>query len=74
MDTPNRRASDPDARTQCYRRLRECMKAGLQQYYIRQHPDLLGDERSQAAVNASAEGLAKMFAVLEDYDISYKQT
>lgn len=58
-------------RLECYAAIRDCMKTRLMDYYSR-NKSLLGDERSQAAVKESLEGLECIFSVLDKFDISKK--
>ena len=46
------------------------MVAGITGYY-RRHPERLGDDRSLEAIEVSTKhGLARMLAVLDNYDIT----
>ena len=60
------------ARNVCYQEIQTVVKMGMQTYY-REHPDLLFDARSEAAITSSSAGLTEIFKVLDKYDISYRK-
>jgi hypothetical protein len=59
------------ARLECYAEIRDCMRTRLLEYYQR-HKEYLGDERSQAAIKESVDGLNCIFEVLDTYEIARK--
>lgn len=63
------RTNGDDIRTECYQEIRYCLKKGLQDFY-RSNPDLLMDERSKLAIDASMEGLRCMLQILDKYEIT----
>lgn len=74
-DTPDvdrrqeRRVNDT-ARTECYQRIRECIKTGIEDYY-REHPKLFLDDRSRDALARSYRGLGAILKVLDDFKIEW---
>ncbi len=58
----------PTTRLECYGKIRDHMKYSILEYY-KQHPDRLGDNRSQLAIAESMRGLEEIFNILDGYDI-----
>lgn len=56
---------------ECYRRIQESITVDMNIFY-QEHPDLLFDERSRAAVKQTHTGLEHIMAILEDYVITRK--
>ena len=62
-------ARSPDARDECYQRIRVLMGERLDTYYA-QHPARWDDQRSKDAIRASVAGLSAIFDILEEYEIT----
>jgi hypothetical protein len=70
--SPTRRANDPpDARSELYQAMRDAMEAELRAYYL-ERPDIMLDARSEAAIRHSLEGLRKFYALIDKYEITWK--
>ena len=65
---PEKRA----ARLECYAAIRKVMGDGIVHYY-RNNPKQLDDARSKAAIEASMQGLRRILAVLDGYQISFTE-
>ncbi len=63
--------TSPDARAECYDRVRSVMRDGIAAFYTT-HKTLFGDQRSSDAIDHSLVGLRKILDVLEDYEITRK--
>lgn len=61
----------PDTRRLLYDRIIAVMQEGAEAYY-REHPERAGDSRSDDAVRFSHDGLERIFAILNEYDIRPK--
>lgn len=59
------------AREEAYTRIVTMMKASIEAYLL-QHPDRAVDQRSKDAEKESLDGLTKIFAILDEYLISYR--
>lgn len=47
------------------------MQEGAERYY-REHPDRLGDERSDDAIKWSHDGMERVLEILNEYDVKLK--
>jgi hypothetical protein len=56
-------------RQECYQRIRKVFQDTIRKHY-EDHPEYLGDDRSQEAIEKSVKGLELIFRVLDDYEIS----
>jgi hypothetical protein len=59
---------DIGARRRCYHDIRGVAMHGLMKYYD-QHPERIVDSRAQDALKWSTEGIAKILAILDEYEI-----
>ncbi len=55
-------------RARCYAELKAVAVDGLEAYYV-EHPERLHDKRSLEAIKASMQGLRRVYAVLDKYEI-----
>ena len=60
-------------REKCYAEIRAVMKGGLRRYY-EQFTAHIGDARSKKAIEHSTKGLEAIFSVLDQYEITKKET
>lgn len=58
-----------DARTECYQKLRVCMKDEFGKFY-RESPEYFLDARSKKNIERSISMLACMLTILDEYDIA----
>lgn len=63
--------ADEKIRQECYARVKDVMETGILTYY-NEYRGILGDERSQRAIQRSVEGLHAIYDVLDQYQITAK--
>ena len=60
-----------DARSVCYARMRDVMKEGITRYY-EQFPERW-DARAEEALECSTQGLERIFTILDEFDIRFRE-
>ncbi len=57
------------ARRKCYDAINQSVRDGFARYYA-EFPERLGDERAQDALEWALRGVARIYGILDQYDIT----